>query len=120
MTTDFHLGGNANAAVSPLAHVHLLITRPVMPASRTAQRVAALGATPYVFPAILIEPPPNPASLKEAVANLSRYQAAIFVSPSAAEMTIIALVERVRAWPRYRRRTTCSRRCGCHSANDYL
>jgi uroporphyrinogen-III synthase len=91
MTTDFHLGGNANAAVSPLAHVHLLITRPVMPASRTAQRVAALGATPYVFPAILIEPPPNPASLKEAVANLSRYQAAIFVSPSAAEMTIAPL-----------------------------
>lgn len=91
MTTDFHLGANAGIPTGPLAHVHLLITRPVMPASRTAQRIAALGATPYVFPTILIEPPANSAPLKEALANLSRYTAAIFVSPSAAEMTIAPL-----------------------------
>jgi uroporphyrinogen-III synthase len=88
MTTDFHLGNKARADAGPLAHAHVLITRPVMPASRTAQRLAALGATPYVFPAIIIEPPTNAAPLKEALANLSRYHAAIFVSPSAAEMTI--------------------------------
>jgi uroporphyrinogen-III synthase len=59
-----------------------------MSASRTAERLAALGATPYVFPTIIIEPPADAAPLKEALANLSRYHAAIFVSPSAAEMTI--------------------------------
>jgi uroporphyrinogen-III synthase len=91
MTTDFHLGKPAAAAAQPLAHEHVLITRPVMPASRTAQRLAALGATPYVFPTTIIEPPSNPRTLKEALANLSRYHAAIFVSPSAAEMTLAPL-----------------------------
>jgi uroporphyrinogen-III synthase len=91
MTTDFHLGKPAAAAAQPLAHAHVLITRPVMPASRTAQRLAALGATPYVFPTTIIEPPSDPRPLKDALANLSRYHAAIFVSPSAAEMTLAPL-----------------------------
>ncbi len=88
MNSDFHLGANTAPNPGPLAHAHVLVTRPVMPASRTAQRLAALGATPYVFPAIIIEPPANAAPLKEALASLSRYHAAIFVSPSAAEMTL--------------------------------
>jgi uroporphyrinogen-III synthase len=88
MNTDFHLGKPDPAPTKPLAHAHVLITRPVMPASRTAQRLAALGATPYVFPTTIIESPNDPRPLKEALANLSRYHAAIFVSPSAAEMTI--------------------------------
>jgi uroporphyrinogen-III synthase len=88
MNTDFHLGKSQEINAGPLMHAHVLITRPVMPASRTAQRLSALGATPYVFPTIIIEPPVNAAPLKEALANLSRYHAAIFVSPSAAEMTI--------------------------------
>jgi uroporphyrinogen-III synthase len=88
MNTDFHLGATLKTNAGPLANAHVLITRPVMPASRTAQRLAALGATPYVFPTIIIEVPANAAPLKEALTNLSRYYAAIFVSPSAAEMTI--------------------------------
>jgi uroporphyrinogen-III synthase len=91
MNTDFHLGKTDPAPAKPLTRAHVLITRPVMPASRTAQRLAALGATPYVFPTIIIEPPSDPRPLKDALANLSRYHAAIFVSPSAAEMTIAPL-----------------------------
>lgn len=88
MTTDFHLGDNPKSNAGPLAGVGLLITRPVMPASRTAQRVAALGATPFVFPATIIEPPADVAPLNTALAKLGEYYAAIFVSPSAAEMTL--------------------------------
>jgi uroporphyrinogen-III synthase len=88
MNADFHLGHPKPANAGPLASAHVLITRPVMPASRTAQRLAALGATPYVFPTTIIEAPSDPRPLRDALTNLSRYHAAIFVSPSAAEMTI--------------------------------
>lgn len=88
MTTDFHLGAAPQSVTGPLARIHLLITRPVMPASRTAARVAALGVTPYVFPTIIIEPPADAAPLRTALKNIANYYAAIFVSPSAAEMTL--------------------------------
>ncbi len=94
MSTDFHLGRPQDAAAAgPLAGFNLLITRPVMPASRTATRVAALGATPLIFPTLIIEPviPAAAAPLKGALAKLGDYYAAIFVSPSAAEMTIAPL-----------------------------
>ena len=91
MNTNFHLGAVTQNPPGPLSHVHVLVTRPVMPASRTAERLAALGATPYVFPTIIIEPPANVAPLKAALTNLAHYYAAIFVSPSAAEMTIAPL-----------------------------
>ncbi|HPG62803.1 MAG TPA: uroporphyrinogen-III synthase [Casimicrobium sp.] len=94
MSTDFHLSTTKSAAsAGPLAGVNVLITRPVMPASRTATRVAALGARPMIFPTLIIEPvaPADAAPLKTALAKLGDYYAAIFVSPSAAEMTIAPL-----------------------------
>lgn len=91
MSTDFHLGGGNATAAGPLAGVRMLVTRPVMPASRTAQRLAALGATPFVFPTTLIEPPADAAPLAAALARLDRCHGAIFVSPSAAEMTLAPL-----------------------------
>ena len=72
----------------PLSSVNLLITRPVMPASRTATRVAALGATPMIFPTLVIEPPADGAPLKVALGKIGDYYAALFVSPSAAEMAL--------------------------------
>ena len=72
----------------PLSSVSLLITRPVMPASRTATRVAALGATPMIFPTLVIEPPADGAPLKVALGKIDDYYAALFVSPSAAEMAL--------------------------------
>ena len=62
-----------------------------MPASRTATRLASLGATPLVFPTTIIEPPADAAPLNTALATMSDYYAAIFVSPSAAEMTLAPL-----------------------------
>lgn len=98
--TDFHLQSSPPAGnAGPLAGVHLLITRPVMPASRTAARVAALGATPYVFPTTIIEPPVDVAALASALDDLPRCYAAIFVSPSAAEMTLAPLGSASRKLP---------------------
>jgi uroporphyrinogen-III synthase len=74
--------------VSPLSGVHILITRPVKPASRTAERLAVLGATPYIFPTILIEPPADTGQVKAALSSLQSVYAIIFVSPSAVEMTL--------------------------------
>ena len=88
MNTDFHLGPPAQTNAGPLTGVSILITRPVMPASRTATRLAALGATPLIFPTTIIEPPADAAPLNTALAKISDYYAAIFVSPSAAEMTL--------------------------------
>jgi uroporphyrinogen-III synthase len=91
MSTDFHLGSLRHQGAGPLTGVNLLITRPVMPASRTAQRVAALGATPLIFPTTIIEPPADGKPLAATLANINAYYAAIFVSPSAAEMTLAPL-----------------------------
>ena len=88
MSTDFHLGGARNENAGPLSGVNLLITRPVMPASRTATRVAALGAAPLIFPTLIIEPPADSVPLKAALAKIGDYYAAVFVSPSAAEMAL--------------------------------
>jgi uroporphyrinogen-III synthase len=91
MNVDFHLGIAAQSGAGPLTGLSILITRPVMPASRTAQRLAALGATPLVFPTTIIEAPADTAPLNAALANINRYYAAVFVSPSAAEMTLAPL-----------------------------
>ena len=74
--------------VSPLSGVHILVTRPIKPASRTAERLGALGATPYIYPTILIEPPADTGQVKAALSLLQSVYAIIFVSPSAAEMTL--------------------------------
>ena len=73
---------------SPLSGLHILITRPVKPASRTAERLAALGATPYIFPTILIEPPADIGQVKAALSSLQSIYAIIFVSPSAVETVL--------------------------------
>ncbi len=73
--------------VGPLSGVHMLITRPVKPASRTAERLAALGATPIIFPTIIIKPPEDIGHVKAALSSLQSVYAIIFVSPSAVEMT---------------------------------
>ena len=59
-----------------------------MPAARTAMRVAALGATALIFPTLIIEPPADGEPLKTALSKIGDYYAALFVSPSAAEMAL--------------------------------
>ncbi len=70
---------------SPLAGIGVLVTRPARQAGGFAQKLAALGATPVIFPAIVILPPANTESLTRAQAQLARYDFAVFVSGNAVE-----------------------------------
>jgi uroporphyrinogen-III synthase len=69
----------------PLAGIGVLVTRPARQAAGLVAQLAALGANTIVFPAIVILPPRDAASLARAHAALDRYDAAIFVSANAAE-----------------------------------
>jgi uroporphyrinogen-III synthase len=79
----------------PLAGAGILITRPARQAAGFAQKIAALGGTPVIFPAIAILPPADPAPLARAHAALADYDIAIFVSANAVEYG----VPDPRRWP---------------------
>lgn len=70
---------------APLAGVGVIVTRPVRQAARLAERLAALGARPIVWPAIVILPPRDAGPLERAHAALGGYDYAVFVSPNAVE-----------------------------------
>ena len=74
-----------SAPAAPLAGLGILITRPARQAGGFAQKVAALGGGPVVFPAIAILPPADSAPLARAHAALATYDVAIFVSANAVE-----------------------------------
>lgn len=69
----------------PLHGIGVVVTRPARQAGAFAQKLAALGATPIVWPAIVILPPDDPAPLARAHAALDRYDLAFFISANAAE-----------------------------------
>jgi len=69
----------------PLAGLGILITRPARQAGGFAQKVAALGGQPVIFPAIVILPPADSAPLARAHAALAEYDYAIFISANAVE-----------------------------------
>ncbi|MEP7183077.1 MAG: uroporphyrinogen-III synthase [Betaproteobacteria bacterium] len=73
------------APAGPLAGLGVLVTRPARQAGGFAQKLAALGATPVIFPAIAILPPADPAPLARVHAELATYDAAVFVSANAVE-----------------------------------
>ena len=81
----YALAPQPSTAPGPLAGVGVLVTRPARQAAAFAQKLAALGATPIVFPAIVILPPADRASLDAAHARLASYDLAFFVSANAAE-----------------------------------
>jgi len=72
-------------ATGPLAGLGVLVTRPARQAGGFAQKLAALGATPVIYPAIAILPPVDRASLDAAHARLASYDFAFFVSANAVE-----------------------------------
>ena len=69
----------------PLAGIGVVVTRPARQAGAFAQKLAALGATPIAWPAIVILPPDDPAPLARVHAALDRYDLAFFISANAAE-----------------------------------
>ena len=72
----------------PLAGAGVLVTRPVRQAAGLVRRLAALGATPIVWPAIVILPPADPAALAHVQSNLASYDIAVFVSANAVEFGV--------------------------------
>jgi uroporphyrinogen-III synthase len=82
-------------AVGPLAGLGILVTRPARQAGAFAQRIAALGGNPVIFPAIAILPPVDPAVLARAHAALDGYDIAVFISANAVEYGAPDL----RQWP---------------------
>jgi len=79
----------------PLADIGILVTRPARQAGAFAQKIAALGALPVIFPAIAIVPPADPAPLVRVHTSLDRYDIAVFVSANAVEYG----APDARAWP---------------------
>jgi uroporphyrinogen-III synthase len=69
----------------PLRGAGVLITRPARQAAGFAQKIAAIGGSPVVFPAIVILPPHDPAPLARVHAELAPYDIAVFVSANAVE-----------------------------------
>lgn len=69
----------------PLGGIGILVTRPARQAGAFAQKIAALGAMPVIYPAIAILPPDDPAPLARAHAALAQYDFAVFVSANAVE-----------------------------------
>jgi uroporphyrinogen-III synthase len=85
VTDPVHALHSPPAAAGPLAGIGVLVTRPARQAAPFAQRLAVLGASPIVFPAIAILPPDNAAPLRAALAALAGYDAVVFVSANAVE-----------------------------------
>ena len=79
----------------PLAGVGVIVTRPARQSAGLARQLAALSATPIVFPAIVILPPSNRVALDAAHAHLADFDIAIFVSANAVEYGVPA----PQTWP---------------------
>ena len=79
----------------PLSGIGVLVTRPAAQSATLADALQALGAHPYVFPALAILPLQDSTALATAVAQLNTFDLAIFISPSAAKMGLAA----VPVWP---------------------
>ncbi len=83
----------------PLAGRAVLVTRPVDQAGGLASRIAGLGGSPILFPALAIAPPSDAGQLERGIAGLTDYHWLIFVSPTAVEWFWPRLLERYGGWP---------------------
>jgi uroporphyrinogen III methyltransferase/synthase len=75
----------------PLFGKRVLIPRPSGQAGRTAKAIRERGGEPTVLPLIEIVPPPDPAALTAAVAELGAYEWVLFTSENGVERTFEAL-----------------------------
>lgn len=75
----------------------ILVTRPAEQAARLSQLIRDAGGEPFVFPAIEIRPPADPAPVKAILERLQEFDLAIFVSPTAVARAFEYLGHR--RWP---------------------
>jgi uroporphyrinogen-III synthase len=85
---NIHPLDTAQRALGPLGGVGVIVTRPQRQAAGLAVKLAAVGATPLIWPAIVILPPLDRAPLEHAHAMLDSYDIAVFVSANVAEYGI--------------------------------
>jgi uroporphyrinogen-III synthase len=78
--------------------IGIVVTRPHAAAEALAAPLAAEGARVWLLPALAIEEMPPTAALEKLLANLARFDMAIFVSANAVEKGLAA-VRRHGAWP---------------------
>ena len=83
------------SSVSRLAGRRILITRPAHQALRFAALIDAQGGRALCYPTVEIGPPLDPGALGRALERLSTFDAAIFVSPTAAREAF----RHVKGWP---------------------
>lgn len=81
----------------PLAGRCILVTRPAAQAAALAQQIRDAGGEAWVFPAIEIQPV-STETLAKRIDHLHEYDAAIFISPNAAQQGLAAVAAR-RAFP---------------------
>ncbi len=82
---DIHPLSPPPRVAGPLDGFGVIVTRPQRQAAALAMKIAALGGTPIIWPAIVILPPLDSALLSRVHAALSTYDIAIFVSANAVE-----------------------------------
>jgi len=82
---DIHPLEVPRVASGPLDGVGVIVTRPQRQAAGLARKLAAVGATPLIWSAIVILPPLDRAPLEHAQATLASYDIAVFVSANAVE-----------------------------------
>ncbi len=77
--------------IGPLAGIGVLVTRPVEQAARMMAQLQALGAQPYLFPALAILPTAQREALDAVLRQVDRYDMHLFVSPTAVQFGLAAL-----------------------------
>ena len=79
------------AAEAALKGLRVLVTRPAHQAEPLCRLIEAGGGIAMRFPTIEIAPPSDPQALKSAVAQLDRFDLAVFVSPNAVTRAFAAI-----------------------------
>ncbi len=77
--------------IGPLAGIGVLVTRPVEQAARMMAQLQALGAQPFLFPALAILPTVQREALDAVLRQVERYDLHLFVSPTAVQFGLAAL-----------------------------
>ena len=80
----------------PLAHCGVLVTRPVHQAQGVQARLRALGAMPFLFPTLDIQPVEGPAPLNQVAKALDQWDCIIFTSVNAVWHSLPVLSD---LWP---------------------
>lgn len=82
---------SAGADSRPLAGRRIAVTRPEAQAARLCAAIEAAGGEAVRFALIEIADPPDPAALRQALANAADFDWAVFSSPTAVERGLAAL-----------------------------